>query len=368
MSDAISIDIDQLVRPITDERPGGEDMAFSGLYDQIKDARTGDDPGLAAGVWTRELKTPDWPRVRRLAVEALAERSKDLQVACWLTEALLHLDGFAGARDGLVLLAAILRQHWEHLYPENDGDLEPRANCLAWLSGVLGRQVRARALTTEGRGWYDYQAALQVDNERDRTLKAGLIAEGKIDGETWRKQIAATPTEEFAQAHLELIACQAAAKDLGAAIDETFGREGPGLRDLHTAIQDVLALVGTIARERGIAPPEPQQIAIEAPPVDDPLLIAPEVGQVQGSTPSDFRSGDIGPAGGPPRSREDAIRQLQEIADFFRRSEPHSPVAYLLERAAKWANMPLDLWLQEVVKDPGVLSTLNETLGVEHPE
>ncbi|MGH6945222.1 MAG: type VI secretion system protein TssA, partial [Geminicoccaceae bacterium] len=70
------------------------------------------------------------------------------------------------------------------------------------------------------------------------------------------------------------------------------------------------------------------------------------------------------PAADDALTREAALARLSEIALFFRRTEPHSPVAYLLERAVKWADLPLDLWLQQVVKDAGVLSSLNETLGV----
>ena len=68
---------------------------------------------------------------------------------------------------------------------------------------------------------------------------------------------------------------------------------------------------------------------------------------------------------GPIRSREQAIRQLQEIASFFRRTEPHSPVAYLAEKAAKWGCMPLHEWLRTVVKDDSALLRMEELLGVE---
>lgn len=362
MTDAALIEIDRLMHPISPDRPAGEDISSSAVYDEIQKARSGDDASLAAGVWERELKIADWSRVQALASEALAEQSKDLQVACWLAEALCQTHGFAGVRDGLVLLTELLRQHWQHLYPENDGDLEPRANRLTWVSGVLARQVRRQALTSEGRGWYDYQDALQVDNagERDRNLMAQLIAEGKIDGETWRKQVSATPSESFARAHEELLGCQKACEQLDAAIDEAFGNEGPSLRDLRTAIQDVLSLVGAIAKGRGIAVTTAAEVGAETPSAPD--LSSADTESATAPAPAVRR-------GGQPQTREDALRQLQEIAEFFRRSEPHSPVAYLLERAVKWANMPLDLWLQEVVKDPGVLSALNETLGVvEHRE
>jgi type VI secretion system protein ImpA len=71
-----------------------------------------------------------------------------------------------------------------------------------------------------------------------------------------------------------------------------------------------------------------------------------------------------GGVAGAIQSRRDALKRLREIADFFKKSEPHSPVSYLVQRAAKWGDMPLEAWLQEVIKDQGTLFQLKETLGV----
>nr|HQE08738.1 type VI secretion system protein TssA [Thermomonas sp.] len=63
-------------------------------------------------------------------------------------------------------------------------------------------------------------------------------------------------------------------------------------------------------------------------------------------------------------SKESALRALGDIAGYFRRTEPHSPVAYLLERAVAWANMPLEQWLAEVVRDDTTLSSIRERVGL----
>ena len=57
-------------------------------------------------------------------------------------------------------------------------------------------------------------------------------------------------------------------------------------------------------------------------------------------------------------------RRLATIAQFFQRTEPHSPVAYLVQRAVRWGEMPLENWLDEVIPDPNVLNALRETLGL----
>ena len=61
---------------------------------------------------------------------------------------------------------------------------------------------------------------------------------------------------------------------------------------------------------------------------------------------------------------EVALPRSNDIAAFFRRTEPHSPVAYLLERAVSWANMPLDQFLAELIRDEGTLSSIRERVGL----
>ncbi len=64
-----------------------------------------------------------------------------------------------------------------------------------------------------------------------------------------------------------------------------------------------------------------------------------------------------------PQSRAQALAQLRLVAEFFRRSEPHSPVAYLADKAASWGELPLHEWLRAVVKDPAQIAQLEELLG-----
>jgi type VI secretion system protein ImpA len=73
----------------------------------------------------------------------------------------------------------------------------------------------------------------------------------------------------------------------------------------------------------------------------------------------------LGGSGGPIRTRAQALRQLRQVAEFFRRTEPHSPVAYLADKAATWGEIPLHQWLKQVIKDGGALAHLEELLGVD---
>jgi type VI secretion system protein ImpA len=63
-------------------------------------------------------------------------------------------------------------------------------------------------------------------------------------------------------------------------------------------------------------------------------------------------------------NREDALRRLDQVGEYFRTHEPHSPVALLVARAARWGRMPLEEVLKEVISDQGALAKIWDTLGV----
>lgn len=61
-------------------------------------------------------------------------------------------------------------------------------------------------------------------------------------------------------------------------------------------------------------------------------------------------------------SRDLAVSQMLTIAHFFRQTEPSSPVPFLMERAARWANMTLTEWLEEMLQDDSSLRDINHVL------
>jgi type VI secretion system protein ImpA len=109
---------DDLLDPISPEQPTGSDLRWTAEWDQIKEARRADD-SLQYGKWEkRERKTANWRLAEELIAAALRERSKDLQLALWLTEANLMLHGFPGLRDGLRITSELMVRYWDTgLYP-----------------------------------------------------------------------------------------------------------------------------------------------------------------------------------------------------------------------------------------------------------
>ena len=132
------IDIEALLIPISDDLPSGEDLRYTDVYEQIKEARRFDDP-LDQGDWKTELKAADWDKATSLCVKALSERTKDLQIAAWLTEALVATGGFSGLATGLNIVSGLLEKFWDSLYPEiEEGDLDYRVAPLEFLTKNSG--------------------------------------------------------------------------------------------------------------------------------------------------------------------------------------------------------------------------------------
>lgn len=349
----MALDLDALLAPMPGDNPAGTDISYDEVYDKIKEARRQDDPNLAQGDWQTELKVAQWPQVREMAETVLSTQSKDLQVAAWLAEAMVQLKGFEGLADGLNLIERLLADFWDTLYPLIDGeDLDQRAGKIAWLEKTLPLLVQSIPLTQEGSyGWFRWKESREVDNlgRTDPALKEEAIAGGKIALETWDKAVINTPAEFYAPLVPQVEDCKVAIGALIKRVDEKFGYDAPGLGQLRQAITDCVDLVNRVARDKGVIGGE------EVAAVEEGAASSGEGG-----------SGARGP-GGPVQSRAEALRRLGEVAEYFRRTEPHSPVAYLVDRAVRWGNMTLDQWLAEMIKDESMLGGLRETLGIQPP-
>jgi type VI secretion system protein ImpA len=144
---------------------------------------------------------------------------------------------------------------------------------------------------------------------------------------------------------------QGALQSLQTSVDAKLGADGPGFVAARKAVDVAVDAVQRLGRDSGFG----ASGAVGSGATDDAGAGGVVVGQAAAS----------GLSGGPVTSRAQALQQLREVAGFFRRTEPHSPVAYLADKAARWGDMPLHAWLRAVLKDGGTLAQLEEILGVE---
>lgn len=352
-----------LLTPVSADTPTGPDLSFSPEFDQIAELRRFDDPTLDQGEWVRDIKTADWPGVARLCSELLSTRTKDLRLAGWMTEAMSHTRGFAGMADGLDACAALCEFFWNHLHPQADGDapagepgerFEQRIGNLSWLLAQVVEIAQTQPLIVgkaDGAAFgrriiASVRSRKPADADADQEPNEALIAQAL----TQTPAHALTGSLEGAQAALDALA------RLQAVVDAQLGLDGPNFSTARTALQDTQHMLKRFAKERGLL----QTAAADADA--DAGTEAEAVSQT-----GDALSAGSAFTGGAPATRAQALAQLRQVAEYFRRTEPHSPVAYLADKAAKWGEVPLHQWLRSVLKDQASLAQIEELLGVEPP-
>jgi type VI secretion system protein ImpA len=327
------LNLDKLLAPIGPDRPCGEDLAFSSEVDAINRARQADDPSLEQGAWVTDLKEADWKFVAKQCTQLIETRSKDLQLAAWLAEALSRTAGLRALGDSLLVVAGLCERWWDGLYPlPDEGGVEQRIGILAWLAARGAGWLRDIALTPPP----DAVGLRDLDVARTR----GEEALARIEAARQR----GTPGFHTGVRN-DALHCLAALDRLERCLDERLGTDGPSLRGMRGALDDVLSFVPTMAN-------------VEEPGAAEPPGSAP----VPQPAPDAVR---LPARGAGPQNRDEALALLRMVAAYFRRTEPHSPVAYLADKAAAWGEQPLHVWLRGVIKDDASFAQIEEILGVK---
>jgi type VI secretion system protein ImpA len=179
--------------------------------------------------------------------------------------------------------------------------------------------------------------------------RARAASEGRVTTESFAKARNATRRAFYEETATLLSECRQELQALDRVMDEKFGRDTPGLGELQKSLEKVQGWIDKTVKEKRIEEPDASAGGVEGEGTQ-------EAGGVAGGST------------GPVKSRQEALRRLAEVADYFRRTEPHSPVSYLVQRAISWGHMPLDAWLGDVIKDSGLLDSLRETLGLKSNE
>jgi type VI secretion system ImpA family protein len=247
------IEIEEFLRPISPDRPSGEDLRWGAEYEQIQAART---QGVQAGGHGTEERGQDasrWAEVISLGLTVLRERSKDLRIAAFVAEALARRHGLAGLRDGIRLLQALQERFWETAHPRPEGgDLGWREGLYQWLdSGPrLPAIVRSVPVTdAEGQLPYlflRYQVMREVEDLRSgrpgRIEAAG--AQG-ADPDEFYRSVAATEAAFYGELDTLIGECVEVIAQFNAAIiaEDRFGPGGPTLVATLEALEEVASLV-----------------------------------------------------------------------------------------------------------------------------
>lgn len=364
--------LNTLLAPLSETSPCGEDLLFSADFDAIQHARRFEDPSLDQGEWVTDIKEADWPFVVERSSSLLQTQTKDLRLAVWLTEALAIEEGVTGLTQGYALLTGLCEKYWDHVHPLPEGDdTEYRLGNVAWLVGRTGDLLRAMPLTSSQGNSYstiDWDVATHVAQAVKRDPDhADDIARGKPSIEQIEASKRATPVAFYATLLADLKAFEAALLALEQELDQRAADSAPSFRQAKDAYESVYRLAERFARELGVSAdaalpkaPKPEEHERAEPT----FKTSPQREEPVLTTSPTIQTSSIAGI----QSRAQAVAQLRAVARFFRSTEPHNPAAYLADKAAECADMPLHQWLSSVVKDDGSLSHIRELLGVKPEE
>jgi type VI secretion system protein ImpA len=331
---------EDILVPIPGENPSGADLRYDPVFDKIKEARREDDE-LAQGAWQAERKTANWPVVLKLAQETLATKCKDLRLAGHLVEALLHIERFAGLRQGLEFTLQLTADFWDTIYPVIDpGDPETREDRAGPLKGIgnIDVQTRSTAITTAGYSFLSHKESRIVGyDETQRTDKEkkdrkAMLDAGKLSADVFDKAFNETPKAFYLQAEKDLDACLDTVARLDAFCDEKLENDSPGFGKIKGALTDVRQVIHLLLEKKREKEPDP----VEPEPVEEVAAEGAADGEAGAAAAVSVLGGALI---AEPADRRQAIAGIVAAAAFLRKKEPLSPAPYLLLRGLRWGEL-----------------------------
>ncbi|HRD68358.1 MAG TPA: type VI secretion system protein TssA [Candidatus Competibacter sp.] len=315
------IEIEELLSEIAADAPCGEDLEYDPQFAEMETLAQ-ETPERQYGDTIIAAEPPDWRGVKKAAL-AVLERTRDLRAAVYLARSLLQTDGLLGFAEGLALVEGLIERYWSGVYPllDPDDDYDPtlRINTIVALCDpdTTLRDLRVTPLVSS--------RALGRFSLRDVQVAAGTLT--PVAGDEEEPPTQAKIDGAFQDADLETL------QSTASAVADAFGRverveslltdqvgvtQAPDMSGLTAVLKEIRHVLAEQLQRRGVGP------AGEA-----------EAGEAIEGEPAGAAAAGQRLVVGEIASREDAVRMMDKICEYFSRYEPSSPVPFLLKRAKK---------------------------------
>ena len=371
MAAPATINVDSLLAPISEAAPAGVnlrlDVSPTSTYYRLKDARSGARAAerradAEGGV---QSLAADWQTILSLAPKALVEKSKDLEVTAWFIEGLVRAHGFAGLRDGVHLARGLLAQYWDNFFSLEDEDgLATRLAPIAGLNGqgnegTLIQPLRKVPVVTAGNdditfAVYHYDQARTLSNVADPEVKARREAGGEVSMERFTAAVNTSGGAFYISLIEDIEGALQELELLGQVLSERAGREAPRTSDIGGVLTTILNAIRSFAGElvaRAVAAAAAAQASSDA----------------QGDMAGNAGAAGMVMASGGVSGQDDALRILLQVAEYFKKFEPHSPISTSLEEIVRRARMPFAELLAELLPDTAAWRSALTSAGIKPP-
>lgn len=345
MSNVISFE--NLLTPISAELPAGVNLRQSAestkFYYQIKDARLqarAIERNNAANNQFNNDANKFWQIVADFSSHVLAEKTKDLEIAAWLTEAWTRLQGFSGLDNSFKLLKGLIANFWDDIYPEIDEDgVSTKVAAITGLNGVDGNGSLLTPIQmiplTQGQNpapfaLWNYQQAIELSQIKDAVVLKQKMADGAVSMDMLKSAAMQTSNEFFVQLIQAINSTITSFKELTDLLQQKAGTSAPPSSDIAQLLVNCSQCISFLTKGRVLTTQSQSPVASKDITTNQPM------------TNESLNK---------LNSRADAFALIQRVADYFRESEPLSPFAYSLDQIIRWGAMPLPALLAELIPD-----------------
>lgn len=317
-----SIDVESFLQPIAGDNPCGPDLEYDPMMAELEEALRGK-AEQQYGDTVIPAEEPDWSTARKRALELIG-RSKDLRIGVSLCHAVLGQGNLHDFADATRILEGFVGSFWDNVYPEldvdDDNDPTSRVNALAAMCDY--RTMVRLALGAP---------LVQVPALGALSLLDAQIASGEALAPPDMDEPPTTDTIDGAFLNVEISALQETAESIGQVLttlssieqkltDHVGASRAMSFENLGETFRAMDSLVqGYLSRRRSETE------------VDSESESKPESGESAATAQA--------PMGSPNEinSRQDVIKTIDRICEYYERFEPSSPVPLLLNRAKRLA-------------------------------
>jgi type VI secretion system protein ImpA len=317
------LDLGKLLAPVTPEAPAGPNLEYDPAFAAIEKAAAGKPEQVIGGAVT-PAEPPEWNSVLSGSIELL-ERTKDLRVAVLTARAVLQRHGVSAFVEALSLLKGLVEQHWAvvhpQLDPDDDNDPTMRITALSALatSGVMLPLRQAPLLESRALGPVSFVDMFPTAGSPDSARISGVF-----------ESVEAPALQEMTTT---LAAASADLHAIDAVFEAQTGSRGPDFGVLLDYFNKA-----HLALKQRLDARKPEEVAAE---------VGSEATAGAGAAappPPRGLSGDI-------LTREDVVKALDKICEYYARHEPASPVPVMALRCKKLVTMSFFEILNELAPD-----------------
>lgn len=299
-------DSQELLQPISDEQPCGENLEDTPLLASFDTFRV-------FGKSTPLDPPPEWGAIRERALEALA-KSKDIRLLAYLGAAALRTDGLPAFAETLKVASHWLQNYWAGTYPLIDEDAILRRNALNYFADPMAIVDGVRRLPLVANRQHGAFSLRDID------IATGVLqpTDGEARPDERRIDAAFTemPLEQLQELQTSTSDGLAALREIEAAMSAEGGPEA------QPAFEPLVAQLARIDRFLRA------KLAARVEMAGGDAVVEGDAAVAGGGQPVVAAVGGI-------RSRQDAIRALDAVSEFFKANEPSSPIPLLLDRAKR---------------------------------